>query len=335
MVRLNRRAAWLCMFTGLALSPAMARPVSPAELPSGADVVLTLENDDVIKGRVISTTAETATIEHAVLGMINVTLVQVKAAVVTRTIEEAKHIAAAQAKAVAPPPPPTPIPEEAKLSFWEGWTGQVEAGINGSDGNTETLNARAGVSVRRTTDAMETLASATYTYATDAGEKSKSRGELFVRNDWFFRDSPWGFFAQGRAEYDEFQDWEWRLSAFAGPTYTVLKNDRTTLILRAGAGISREFGGMDNDIIPEALAGFDFAHKFTDHQSIFVNYEYLPSLKDFPEYRMNTKAGYQITVDPETKMVLKLGIEDRYDSDPGDGRKKNDIDYFALLAWSF
>lgn len=325
----------IVLVAGLACASAFARPVAPAALPAGADVVLTLDNDDVIKGKVISTTADAALIEHPVFGQISVALARIKASAITSTVEEAKQVAAEQAKAVAPPPPPTPIPDEAKLSFWEGWKGQVEAGINGSDGNTETLNARAGIALKRTTDLMETLAAATYNYATDAGEKTKSRGELFVRNDWFFKDSPWGFFAQGRAEYDEFQDWDYRLSAFAGPTYTVVKNDKTTFILRAGAGISREFGGSENDIVPEALAGFDFTHKFTDNQSVFVNYEYLPSLKDFPEYRMVTKAGYQITVDPSTKMVLKLGVEDRYDSDPGDGRKKNDIDYFALLAWNF
>ncbi|MBL8745290.1 MAG: DUF481 domain-containing protein [Phycisphaerae bacterium] len=327
--------AGVSLAASLVCAAAWGRPVEPSALPIGADVVLTLDNDDVIKGKVLSTTADSAVIEHPVFGQVNVALARIKASAVTSNPEEARHVAAEAAKAVAPPPPPTPIPEEAKLSFWEGWKGQLEAGVNGSDGNSETLNARAGLSLKRTTDAMDTLVAANYNYATDSGEKSKSRGELFVRNDWFFKDSPWGFFAQAKIEYDEFQDWDYRASAFAGPTYTVIKNDRTTFILRAGAGVSREFGGGENDFIPEALAGFDFAHKFTEYQSVFVNYEYLPSLKDFPEYRMNTKAGYQIVVDPSSNLLLKLGIEDRYDSNPGDGRRKNDLDYFALLAWTF
>lgn len=328
------RACSIVLATCLFVAGALARPVAQSALPVGADTVLTLDNDDVIKGKILSTTPDAAVVEHPVLGPITIPLARIKAATTT-TPEQAPHVAAEAAKAVAPPPPPPPIPEEAKLAFWQGWAGSVGAGVNGSDGNSETFNARAAIDLKRATDAMETAVGANYNYATDNGEKSKSRGELSIRNDWFFKDSPWGFFAQGKAEYDEFQDWDWRLSAFAGPTYIVIKNDRTTLRLRAGAGISREFGGDDNDIIPEALFGADFAHKLTDSQSLFINYEYLPSFKNFSDYRMVTKAGYEIVVDPKTKMTLKLGLEDRYDSEPGDGRKKNDIDYFALLAWKF
>jgi putative salt-induced outer membrane protein YdiY len=319
----------------LALTHSAALAVDPSALPPGSDVVLTLDNNDVIKGRVLSLAGDSALIEHPVLGQVNLPLARIKSAVVTETAEEAAHKAADAAKAVAPPPPPPPIPEEARLSFWEGWKGTAELGINGSDGNSETLSARGGLSFKRATDEMETLAVLSYLYATNDGEKSKSRGEFFIRNDWLFKDSPWGFFAQGRLEFDEFQDWKWRASAFAGPSYTVVKNERTTFRVRGGAGVTREFGGSRNDIIPEALAGFDFAHKFDDRQSIFVNYEFLPNLKDTSDYRMNTKAGYEILVDPSSNMTFRLGLEDRYDSDPGSGRKKNDIEYFALLAWTF
>lgn len=322
-------ASLITLFTAAALA------IDPSALPPGSDSVLTLDNNDVIKGRIISVTGDTAVIEHAVLGQFTLPLARIKTAVVTRTADEAAQKAGEAAKAVAPPPPPPPIAEEATLSFWQGWKGTVEAGLNGSDGNSENLSARGGLGLKRVTDEMETVAGLSYIYSTSDGIKSKSRGELFIRNDWLFKDSPWGFFAQGKIEFDEFQDWNWRASAFAGPSYTVIKNETTTFRLRAGAGLTREFGGSRNDIIPEALAGFDFTHKFDERQSIFVNYEYLPSLKQFPDYRMNAKAGYEIVVDPSSNMTLRLGVEDRYNSDPGSDRKKNDFEYFALLAWAF
>ena len=37
----------------------------------------------------------------------------------------------------------------------------------------------------------------------------------------------------------------------------------------------------------------------------------------------------------ETKMSLKVGAEDRFNSHPGPDKKHNDLDYFALLVWSF
>lgn len=315
---------------------ALARQVDPAFLAPGNDYLFTLDNGDILKARVVSLAADSLTIEHPVLGSVTLPLARVSSAAPgpsAAQVEAAADKVKKEAEAAAAVPPP--IQEEAKLSFFQGWKSSVQAGINGADGNTENLSARIGFATARLTDEMESRFDLTYTYATSDGEKSASRGEANYRNDWLFKDSPWGFFVQGKAEYDEFQDWDWRLSAFAGPSYTVVKNETTTFRLRAGAGISREFGGSENHIVPEALAGFDFAHKFTDRQSIFINYEYLPSLDDFPAYRMITKAGYEIVVDPTNNISLKLGAEDFYDSSPGEGRKRNDIQYFALIAWAF
>lgn len=324
---------WIALALVAALNTsawALTQAVVPA---AGTDVVLTLENGDVIRGRVVAASAEALTIDHVVIGAITIPLGRI------RSLDEAPagSTEASPPDAAAPPaePAPPPPPPEARLSFTQGWKGSVEAGISGSDGNSETFNGRAGLNLERITDEMELRFGAFYVYTENDGRKSQSRGELSFRNDWNFRDSPWGWFLQAKAEYDEFQDWNWRLSAFTGPIYALIRTESTTLRLRGGVGATREFGGDDDDIVPEALAGVDFRHRFSERRSVFVNYEYLPSLTDFPEYRMITKAGYEIVIDPEASISLKLGVEDRYDSDPGPGRKKNDIDYFALLAWSF
>ncbi|MDX2147360.1 MAG: DUF481 domain-containing protein [Planctomycetota bacterium] len=243
---------------------------------------------------------------------------------------------AAPADAGAPAGGEAPAPEiVAEKGFFEGWKGNIEGGLNGSDGNSENLSFRFGVGANRKVETMETVANFTYAYATDDGEKSKNRAEFFGKNDWLFKDSPWGFFAQAKLEYDDFQDWDWRLSLYAGPTYTVIKNERTTFRLKAGAGATKEFGSTRNEWIPEGIVGFDLTHKLTDRQSVYVSAEYLPSLSDFPDYRINAKAGWEILVDPEVNMTLKLGIEDRYNSNPGPGFRKNDVDYFIILAWTF
>lgn len=331
----------LAIAAGAAASTAQARQVDAAALQSGRETLLTLDNGDVIKGVVLSVSGDSAVVQHPVFGQVNVPLARIVEAKGLPTAAELQAAAEAAKKAAEPPPPPAPapeapaIPEEAKLSFWQGWDGRVEGGINGSDGNTETFSGRVGFGLKRVTDAMESVLDSNYQYATDNGRKSKSRGEISFRNDWLFKDSPWGFFAQGKAEYDEFQDWDWRLSAFAGPSYTVIKNDTTTLRLRAGAGISYEIGGADNEIVPEALFGVDFAHKLTKNSQIFLNHEFLPSLKNFSDFRTVTKGGYEVLLDPESKMSLKLGAEHRHDSEPGPDQKKNDLDYFALIAWNF
>jgi hypothetical protein len=50
---------------------------------------------------------------------------------------------------------------------------------------------------------------------------------------------------------------------------------------------------------------------------------------------LNVQAGYEVIVDPESNFSLKLGLEDRYNSNPGGDRKKNDLLYFASLVTGF
>lgn len=239
---------------------------------------------------------------------------------------------AQDAAAPATPPPPPPQPD----SFWEGWTGGFELGLNGASGNSENFNFRAGVGAERKTDLMVTKFGATYTRATREGDVTSNRFEANGRNDWIFeKGSPWRAFAQATYEYDDFQDWDHRLSAGVGIGYAFVDTDTTLLVGRVGVGAFREFGGRDNRIHPEGILGVDFSHKFDDRQKVFFIADYYPDLIEWPDYRLVAKAGYEYLVDPKNKMTLKLGVEDRYDASPGPGRSRNDFEYFALLAWSF
>lgn len=229
--------------------------------------------------------------------------------------------------------PPVPADRD---SIWKGWDGSIEAGLNGSDGNSESLNIRAAFNAARKSESAETSFKSEYAYATTGGDKDKNRWFNELRHDWLLgRDQRWSIFALGQVEYDDFQDWTWRLSAFAGPGYKLIKTDKTTLNLRAGGGITKYIGGERNEIIPEGLLAGDMTHQLTERQKLTAAVEYYPSFKNFDEYRIVARAGWEILIDPEVNMMLKIGVEDRYDSEPGEGFKKNDIDYFATIGWKF
>ncbi len=221
-------------------------------------------------------------------------------------------------------------------TFWQGWKRKAELGINGTAGNSEAFNIRALIGAKRISETMETAADVGYIYNTSESKKSKSRGEGNLRNDWLFKDSNWGFYGLGKIEYDEFQNWQWRLSGYAGPSYSFIKDETTTLRGRIGAGGSYEFGKKaKEEFIPEIDIGLDFTHKLTERQNIFASVDYYPSLSNFPRYRAIGKAGWELAVDPEVNMYLKVGVSDRYDSDPGIGFKRNDVEYFVTLGWEF
>lgn len=231
-------------------------------------------------------------------------------------------------------PPPAPKDPE---SFLDGWHGGIEAGLTGSSGNSEVLNARVAITGERKTSLMVTKGSATYTRTQENGDTTKNRFELAARNDWIFeKGSPWRYFLTGTYEYDDFQDWQHRVTVGNGIGYAFIDDDKTQLIGRAGLGVRREFGSTDDDWTPEAIFGVDFSHKLTERQKITASIDYFPALDDFmDDYRTVTKAAWEVLVDPEVKMSLKIGAEHRYDNVVGPGIEHTDVDYFALLVWSF
>jgi putative salt-induced outer membrane protein YdiY len=221
-------------------------------------------------------------------------------------------------------------------AFLRDWHGGVELGLNGSEGNSQNFNMRAGANAERKTDLYVTKATFVYERASADSEVTKNRAELAARNDWIFeKGSPWRYFVQGGVIYDDFQDWQWRLTVANGIGYAFIENERTTLVGRAGVGLRRDVGGDDNRIHPEGLLGGDLSHKLTERQLLTATVDLYPDFLNLHNYRAVAKATWELLVDPETKMSLKIGVEDRYDSEPGPDTKKNDFSYFALLVWSF
>jgi putative salt-induced outer membrane protein YdiY len=266
----------------------------------------------------------------SIAGVLTGAVVSAQASTVTTDlrIDTAAALAAA---ATAQPPVAAP-----QGDFWAGWKKSVELGVSGAEGNSENFNIRGAFGTVRDAADMTTSVGLFYLYRTENSEKSQSRGEFNVRNDWKFGESPWGFWAGFKAEYDEFQPWDWRLSAHVGPSYNFIKNDRTLLKGRAGLGASYELGGSaEEEADFEAVLGVDFSHKLTDRTRIFATYDFYPSLSNSPDYRWVGNAGMEVMVDPELNMLLKAGLQSRYDSAVSSPTKKHDLDYFLTLAWAF
>jgi putative salt-induced outer membrane protein YdiY len=306
-------------------------PAAPAAAADNQTLV-TLTNGDLIKGTLVSD-GDPVVIEHAVLGRVSFPRSAV-ASVKTMSTGDAGKATAAAAEAAGkfPPPPPPPDPD----SFFKGWKGLLGAGLNGSSGNTEELSARVALGLLRETSQTKTTLDLSYNYGTSDGEKNKDNGRFDARNDWLPQgESKWRPFVQGSIEYDTFQDWDWRVSAYGGVGYELIKTDKILFMPRIGIGASREFGGDDNKIHPEGLLGADFAWTINDRSKFFVNLDTYWLLDEIPDYRAFLKAGYSIVVDEKSGMTLSLGIEDRYDASPGEGKNRNDLNYFLLMAIPF
>lgn len=212
------------------------------------------------------------------------------------------------------------------------WDFGMELGINGSEGNSQAFSIMASTSAKRETDASTLAMKLTYGKTQADGIETQNYGLFDARWDWNMSPS-WFLYTKTVLEYDEFKAFDLRLTKSGGLGYHIIKNDQTTLTSRFGAGASREFGGPDDDWVPEANFGADFEHGLTKRQKLKLTVDYYPAWEDFQKYRIVADASWEVLLDEATNLSLKIGAIDRYDSTPSGDTQANDIDYFATLLW--
>jgi len=232
----------------------------------------------------------------------------------------------------------TVVPSIADTSYWyelwDPWEGNVELGMNGTAGNTETFNVRFGANAKYKSATRNHTLQLVYLEKTANEVQTAETALADGRIEWPWDGSPWNYFIHGLTEYDQFKAFDVRVSADTGLGYEFIQNDQTTLIGRGGIAASREIGGPDDQIQPELLFGVEYKHKFSDKHSISFKSDYYPAIEDFNDFRLNSQASWEMAVAPEWGLSLKFSVIDRYDSTPH-GAKPNDLDYSTLLIWAF
>lgn len=213
------------------------------------------------------------------------------------------------------------------------WETSFELGVNGSEGNSQTVNFLTSAKLKRKVAWSDLKVDFTYAQASAEGVENKNYAQFGARHDWLFEESPWSLFGQTRLTYDRFQAFDLRLVLNGGLGYQFIENDATDLKGRFGAGVSHEFNSPDERWIPEAVFGMDFEHKLSARQKLRGTVEYFPQWDAFNDFRLRVDTGWEILLDEATNMSLKLGVIDRYDSTPN-GSKPNDLIYSLMLLWS-
>ncbi len=306
------------------LSAALAVSIATSLL--SADTV-ELNSGDLLHGTVTEQSDSAVKLTHPLLGELTFTKDQIKA--VNVDSDEAK----AEPVEVAPEPEAKPANEWSN-KILPGWEKHFEAGFNGSDGNSQTLNVLVGFAAMRENDEERTKLNLNYYRSDDDGNTTRNEANAGFTHDWLMPDSPWFKFVTGKLEYDEFTDWETRASLFAGVGKQMVKNDKHSVIGRAGLGASYEFGDVD-ELKPEALLGLEWDYTISDRQKLSSYVTVYPDLGDFGESRTNAGAAWSIKIDEADGMRLKFGIDNEYRSKTEGDSKHNDVKYYGAVVFDF
>ncbi|MEK6237230.1 MAG: DUF481 domain-containing protein, partial [Planctomycetales bacterium] len=211
---------------------------------------------------------------------------------------------------------------------WIGpvWAGSLEFGLNGSEGNAQSLSFRVGADLTRETETHVIKADVVYTQTNANSVTTQNNALSNLRFERLFADSPWSFFVASSGEYDEFKAFDYRISANSGLARTLIETDIASLRGKFGAGFSHEIGGPDDSYVPEAVFGLELERQINALQKFTAKADYFPDLGEFGEFRLVFDAGWEVILDEETNLSLKIGVIDRHDSTPN-GRRANDFDY--------
>ncbi len=213
------------------------------------------------------------------------------------------------------------------------WSGGIDFGISGSQGNTDTLKLRAGLDLRY--DDPDDFAILNVLYILNQANQGDLENKAFalVRNEMPM-DMGLAWYAQGSVEYDEFRTVYLRVASHSGISCAIVQDANQLVKVRAGAGVAREWGGSSNDWVPEGQAGADYEYKLTDRTRFTLAGDFYPDLHDFAHYRLRFRASIDVLLDPTYNAYLRLGAFERYDSQPY-GSRRNDLDYFLTLQFRF
>ncbi len=228
--------------------------------------------------------------------------------------------------AIIPCDPPKPPPPE--------WTGGIDFGMTGTDGNTQNMKLRAYAETKRERADSIWTANILYNFGVAGNIRTENRMLFNTKYEWLFSNSPWSYWVSGGVEYDQFRAFDELVFGHTGIAYTWWKNDVSMLKTRLGFGGSATIGGTDDTFKPEMLLGVDYETKIGDRSKFVMSGNVMPDVARWSEYRAEARATYEVLVDPIHNITFKMGVIDRYVSN-SQGRKPNDIEYFTALAWKY
>ena len=213
------------------------------------------------------------------------------------------------------------------------WKQEVEAGLNGSSGNSDAMNLHLGYGANYKDPEVGWKLTSAHDRAKNNGVESRNQFFADLQRDWFWRDNPWFAFLQGRYDWDKFKDWDYRLAASGGAGYEFIRTPEWHLAGRFGLGGSKSYGGNDKAFASEALLALELAWNISEREFLDFNTTVYPNLDQGGEYRNISAFNWRIKMSERVNLAMKIGLVNEYDSLAPKGSDKNDFKYNLSLVW--
>ncbi len=213
------------------------------------------------------------------------------------------------------------------------WTTTLEAGGSRTEGNTDTLDFRGRLDIKRKTDAdlLEFFLYGYYAETVSLRTRNEYGGgvrfESKVRDDLFW-------YTRLELEHDEFESLDIRTTAATG--YAKFWINRPDRELKTSLGLAYRHETYFNGTVLNDAAidiGFDYRHDVAPWVQFTHSLNYGPAWDDFGDFRLDSRAALVFPFKNDN-MKLKTGVRHEYNSNPVGGLERLDTTYFADIVLS-
>lgn len=326
---------------------------------SGQDRIELLSGD-VLIGHIVEQNDQQVVLEHPDLGQLTIVRDRIRGMQreVGTPAEAAQTAADSESEAVTPPPQAAmPAFDEAAdeadteaafedagqpptgETWWRAlrrrWDSRLAVRFDGREANQTETNLRMDFETEKRREEDRWKLDLSYRLRDRTDDKARSQLASGLLHEAFFPATPWSLQNRARYEYDQFREWDYRVTADTSVGYQLLDSRALGLTGRFGGGVLGESYPTEDRYRPEGLLGMDAFLRFDGGQRITASVLYLPSLFDDEDYRLLTSAVWQMRISKADGLSLRIGVENEYESRPTDGGPLNDLRYYGALVFEF
>lgn len=214
------------------------------------------------------------------------------------------------------------------------WAITLSAGGVFTDGNSETFKGNASLLVegeKAPLGSVRAGAEVNYGESKVDGDKrtDTDNGKVFVNAKKTL--SPMTFaYGDAAALRDDLAKLDYRVVLGPGVGLYAIKNARTSLSVEAGPSYLWEKKDHVSSEYWALRAAERFEFKISDTARCWQSAEVLGRVDDFDDYLLNAEVGVEAALN--SYFNLRLVLQDKYDNQPGEGLKSNDISLIAGVS---
>jgi putative salt-induced outer membrane protein len=223
--------------------------------------------------------------------------------------------------------------QEEKLAsqgFFEGWTGQGEAGGFISTGNTENRGLAVGVNVSKESRQWKHSLRGIVDYQEDNGVASRERYFAGYEGNWKFSSRAYALLALSW-ERDKFTGFSSRFTEAVGLGYRLVDSPRLKINVDAGPALrqTRFITGISENTFA-ARAGLNATWLITDALTFNQTATYY-----YDDFNNSLLALSQLSFKLNSRLSTRFSFQYNNESNPPAGRKNSDTVTRATLVYSF